>query len=343
MVCSMPNAPANAKSQPDDWSLSWAELQEIFDACEQRGFRCGNFRRFVETGTFLGQTVVALAAHFDELHTIELDNDCYEAAKLASWKAVRPVHFHLGHSALVLEKILPGLAGPAVFYLDAHYSGSVTAGRFLEVPLLEELVVLDRCFSHAGLVVVDDMDLFSKVNSFEVVNGKTGKSSAPYASDWRSITCETICKCFPPDRIQCSFPTPAGSRYILCLKAAAGGKDNESQPRDASGKIIGAVCPDLAWRLADRGATHWLSVPGHPLNQTGIRSLRRQGTWWCRIADAMERERAAKSETCVSCQCESYSKILHTPAHFLIGRRFSKLEKHSTEASQHPRKLIDGV
>ena len=278
---------ASTQLQEENWTLSLADLETIFDECEERGFNCRHFRRFVETGTFLGQTVVALAAHFDELHTIEVDSKLFEAAKLASWKAAHPIHFHLGHSAHVLEKILPGLMGPAVFYLDAHYSGSVTGGAFSEVPLLEELVVLERQFMHAGLVVIDDMDLFSKVNFFERVSGKTGKSCGERASDWRPISCQSICRCFAAERVQRSFPTRSGNRYILCLGATASGKDSEPQLNTAC-LTYGAACPDLAWR--SYGASHWLSVPGHPLNLDGLRRLRAEGPWWSSIADAMETE-----------------------------------------------------
>ncbi|CAE7246126.1 unnamed protein product [Symbiodinium sp. KB8] len=283
-----PTGWASTPLQEENWTLSLADLEAIFDECEERGFNCRHFRRFVETGTFLGQTVVALSAHFDELHTIEVDSKLFEAAKLASWKAAHPIHFHLGHSAHVLEKILPRLMGPAVFYLDAHYSGSVTGGAFSEVPLLEELVVLERQFMHAGLVVIDDMDLFSKVNSFEMVSGKTGKSRGERASDWRAISCQSICRCFAPQRVQRSFPSRSGNRYILCLGATTSGKDSEPPQLNTACLTYGAACPDLAWR--SYGASHWLSVPGHPLSLEGLRHLRAEGPWWSSIADAMEHE-----------------------------------------------------
>ena len=287
-----PTGWASTPLQEENWTLSLADLEAIFDECEERGFNCRHFRRFVETGTFLGQTVVALSAHFDELHTIEVDSKLFEAAKLASWKAAHPIHFHLGHSAHVLEKILPRLMGPAVFYLDAHYSGSVTGGAFSEVPLLEELVVLERQFMHAGLVVIDDMDLFSKVNSFEMVSGKTGKSRGERASDWRAISCQSICRCFAPQRVQRSFPSRSGNRYILCLGATTSGKDSEPPQLNTACLTYGAACPDLAWR--SYGASHWLSVPGHPLSLEGLRHLRAEGPWWSSIADAMEHEPRAE-------------------------------------------------
>ena len=140
---------------------------------------------------------------------------------------------------------------------------------------------------HAGLVVIDDMDLFSKVNFFERVSGKTVKSCGERASDWRPISCQSICRCFAAERVQRSFPTRSGNRYILCLGATASGKDSEPQLNTAC-LTYGAACPDLAWR--SYGASHWLSVPGHPLNLDGLRRLRAEGPWWSSIADAMETE-----------------------------------------------------
>jgi len=107
----------------------------------QKGFCCDGFRHgiFIETGTFLGQSVIALSEHFSELHTIELSVQCFEAAKLFAWKAARPIHFHLGHSTKVLKNLLPKVSGPTVLYLDAHWSGSVTAGFAEQVPLIQEL------------------------------------------------------------------------------------------------------------------------------------------------------------------------------------------------------------
>lgn len=107
----------------------------------QKGFPCAGFVRgtFIETGTFLGQTVVALSPHFAELHTIELSSECFEAAKLYAWKAARPIHYHLGSSIHVLKNILPKVSRPAVLYLDAHWSGSVTKGLEDEIPLQKEL------------------------------------------------------------------------------------------------------------------------------------------------------------------------------------------------------------
>ena len=114
------------------------------DFGRHKGFPCAGFGGiFIETGTFMGQTVVALSSHFTELHTVELSSECFEAAKLFAWKAARPIHYHLGNSISILRTILPKVSGPAVLYLDAHWSGSVTEGKD-EIPLMKELGFLCR-------------------------------------------------------------------------------------------------------------------------------------------------------------------------------------------------------
>ena len=123
-----------------DWQVhTFSDLIRLI--VRQSGFPCAGFRSgiFIETGTFLGQTVVALSLHFSELHTIELSTECFEAARLFAWKAARPIHYHLGNSIKVLKTILPKVSGPTVLYLDAHWSGSVTKGLEEEIPLMKEL------------------------------------------------------------------------------------------------------------------------------------------------------------------------------------------------------------
>ncbi|CAK9069686.1 unnamed protein product [Durusdinium trenchii] len=194
------------------------------------GFGVGSFGRFVETGTFLGQTVVALSAHFSELHSIELSRECFEAAKLFAWKAQRPIHFHQGHSTKVLQAILPKLNGPTVFYLDAHFSGSVTAGLEEKVPLPEELLLISELFPHAALVIIDDLDLFAQVNTFEAIDGRTGAFSGRHPSDWRSITCEALER---SSSFRCFGSFKAKNRFILQLRADGKGGIDSGQDRSS--------------------------------------------------------------------------------------------------------------
>src|SRR5262249_19203678 len=115
-------------------------------------------RDFVETGTYTGRTAAWAAGAFGSVITIEASPELYAfaAEPLQCLKNVRRV---LGDSREVLAPIVSSLAGPAVFWLDAHWSGPPTAGEHDECPLLEELQALARS-PHENFVLIDDARLF---------------------------------------------------------------------------------------------------------------------------------------------------------------------------------------
>ncbi len=115
-------------------------------------------RKFVETGTYQGQTACWAAEHFECVHTIERSATLHSAAAQALADC-RNVQAHHGDSRVVLPEVLKSLQSePALFYLDGHWSGGVTAGKGDECPLLEELRLLrDRS---GDIILIDDARLF---------------------------------------------------------------------------------------------------------------------------------------------------------------------------------------
>jgi hypothetical protein len=113
---------------------------------------------FVETGTFHGHTTRWAARHFQRVLTIERDPALQASAKvrLAPYQHVT---CHLGHSRDVLSSLMPTLKTPCLFWLDAHWSGGVTAGNDDECPLLAEITEIDRHNQH-HLLLIDDARLF---------------------------------------------------------------------------------------------------------------------------------------------------------------------------------------
>lgn len=117
-------------------------------------------RHLVETGTFLGGMIRAQLPYFDRIDSIELDADL---AHMARWRfRNRPsVAIHAGDSATVLPRLLAHLGEPALFWLDAHYSGGVTARATAETPVLAEIrLVLMHAFGARHVVLVDDARCF---------------------------------------------------------------------------------------------------------------------------------------------------------------------------------------
>jgi hypothetical protein len=118
--------------------------------------RRANVSVFVETGTFKGDTARWAAKHFKRVITIERAERLYRqhGPSLIAFRNVEPM---LGDSRKILPSLLPTF-GPAVFWLDAHWSSGETAGRNDECPLTKELATLSK---RAGdIVLIDDARLF---------------------------------------------------------------------------------------------------------------------------------------------------------------------------------------
>jgi hypothetical protein len=124
-----------------------------------------NYRRrfgiriLVESGTYMGETVSAMLSEFSRIISIELDQTLFELAA-KRFRSRRPqVTILQGDSAAVLPRVVSELAEPALFWLDGHYSGGITAHGEKESPVIEELqAILASEFPH--VILIDDARLF---------------------------------------------------------------------------------------------------------------------------------------------------------------------------------------
>jgi hypothetical protein len=99
----------------------------------------GSGKVFVETGTYLGDTVqLALDAGFDLVHTIEVDQGMFDKCH-ARFKDNSKVKLWFGDSVDIIPQIADQLVEPATFWLDAHASGPLQGGRYAPCPLVLEL------------------------------------------------------------------------------------------------------------------------------------------------------------------------------------------------------------
>lgn len=115
---------------------------------------------WIETGTYCGDTAAWLARRATRVITIEPQP---ALARYAQRRLLRLPHVEVLNrsSEEALPLILPLLRGAVCFWLDAHYSGGVTAN--LGVPLASELELIaahatrfDDC-----VVFVDDFECFT--------------------------------------------------------------------------------------------------------------------------------------------------------------------------------------
>jgi hypothetical protein len=118
-----------------------------------------SLRCLVETGTFTGDMLAAMMPFFDRLVSIELSDQLYRWAQ-TRFRHQRKVQLHRGDSTKILPLILSELREPALFWLDAHYSGGMTARGTLESPIIDELDAVLNHPLNGHVVLVDDARLF---------------------------------------------------------------------------------------------------------------------------------------------------------------------------------------
>lgn len=114
----------------------------------------------VETGTYHGDMVAALAGRFRRVWSIELGLELYRAAR-ARFRGLAHVRILHGDSARVLPEVLAEVDRPALFWLDGHWSAGSTAKGERDTPVVAELdlILAHPVARHA--ILVDDARHFT--------------------------------------------------------------------------------------------------------------------------------------------------------------------------------------
>ena len=124
-----------------------------------------NLRCFVETGTFFGDMVHAQRKNFDQLVSIELDDYLFERAK-KRFRNQPHIRILKGDSGEKIAEILSGMNEPCLFWLDAHYSGGLTARGEVITPVFKEShhILTHPVQNH--VVLIDDARLFNGADGY---------------------------------------------------------------------------------------------------------------------------------------------------------------------------------
>jgi len=124
-----------------------------------------HLKRLVETGTFLGDMLAAMRDDFESLTSIELSEELHERAT-KRFAGDPKITLLLGDSSERIKEVAASIEEPAMFWLDAHYSGSwhedfeETAGSDRPNPIYAELeAVFASPYKH--VVFIDDARLFN--------------------------------------------------------------------------------------------------------------------------------------------------------------------------------------
>lgn len=111
-------------------------------------------RNLVETGTYLGEMVAAQRKFFDTIVSIELDSTLAKRAqkRFSAWSNITIMQ---GDSGERMKQVVKELNEPTLFWLDAHYSGGITAHGKKETPIVAEVHTI-LSSPHQHIIVIDD-------------------------------------------------------------------------------------------------------------------------------------------------------------------------------------------
>ena len=121
---------------------------------------CFSVETFVETGTYRGDTIALVADKFKRLISIELSEDYHRKARERFASDPR-IELLQGDSALCLSKALNSVGGPALIWLDAHFSGGDTARGAGNTPIMDEARAIRALDRRDLIIFVDDLRLFA--------------------------------------------------------------------------------------------------------------------------------------------------------------------------------------
>jgi len=126
-------------------------------------------RVFVETGTYYGIMVDAMKDHFERIYSIEIDPLLYRNAvnDFSQYPHITILH---GDSGEVLPSILEQIKEPALFWLDAHYSGGNTKRGNLITPIERELHHILGHPVSGHIVLIDDAHEFVGTDDYPTMD-----------------------------------------------------------------------------------------------------------------------------------------------------------------------------
>ncbi len=123
-------------------------------------------RTLVETGTYLGDMIIAMRPHCQEIKSIELNGPLFEQA-VEKFKNDPSITIFQGDSGEIMGDVIKDIKGSAVFWLDGHYSAGVTSKGSLDTPILREI---DHVAAHPNasehVLLIDDARCFDGTNDY---------------------------------------------------------------------------------------------------------------------------------------------------------------------------------
>jgi len=124
-----------------------------------------SIKEFVETGTYLGETLGYIAKSQVKCTSIELSQELYEKA-CKRFKRNKNIRLIQGDSSVKLPGLLEKIDQPVLFWLDGHWSGGITASAESHTPISSELLAILNHRVKNHIILIDDARCFDGTNGY---------------------------------------------------------------------------------------------------------------------------------------------------------------------------------
>jgi len=121
--------------------------------------------QFVETGTYVGDTLGYIAGLGVNCTSIELSQELYAAAGVR-FKNYKNVTLLQGDSGQRIPELLKTITAPCLFWLDGHYSEGVTAQGGAHTPISAEMEAILAHPVKKHVILIDDARCFDGTNDY---------------------------------------------------------------------------------------------------------------------------------------------------------------------------------
>jgi predicted O-methyltransferase YrrM len=152
-----------------------AKRRHLLKLFREREHEC-----FVESGTYLGDTVDFFLPHARRIVSVEMDEELWRRASQRFGKQPQ-VEVVRGDAEQEIPRIVGALGEPALIWLDGHYSGEGTAHGEQAEPAVSILERLGDVGVQPGTtIVVDDLRLFGRLPELPSLESLTSAAHAAW-------------------------------------------------------------------------------------------------------------------------------------------------------------------
>jgi hypothetical protein len=150
---------------------------------------------FIETGTYLGETVLFSSSLFKQIYSIELDVKLASQA-IEKFKDQKQIQILQGDSSDKLKEVLEIIQEPALFWLDGHYSEGITAKGVLNTPIIQELNCIKGHSIKKHVILIDDARCFNGKDDYPTIQELKDKVAVDFPNHCFEV-CDDIIRILP--------------------------------------------------------------------------------------------------------------------------------------------------